>query len=90
MVKKTGVSRNSRQSKPKDNTYTNESMMFVINAERAPRGEARYRDPSNSFNTWSGHGRRPEWLRAYLDQGRLLEEFEIAKKKGKRPIRQQT
>jgi len=85
MVKKTRVSRIARQSKP---NQENESMMFVINAERAPRGEARYRDPSNSFNTWSGHGRRPEWLRAYLDQGRLLEEFEIPKRKVKSPSRQ--
>jgi len=54
-------------------------MFFVINGERAPRGDARYRDPLNHFNTWSGQGRRPEWLRLYLEAGRPLEDFEISK-----------
>ncbi|WP_429359393.1 H-NS family nucleoid-associated regulatory protein [Paraburkholderia sp. GAS32] len=47
------------------------------NNERTPRGEARYRDPANNFNTWSGRGRRPAWLLAYINQGRSLEDFKI-------------
>ncbi|WP_235663829.1 H-NS histone family protein [Pseudomonas savastanoi] len=44
--------------------------------ERPPKGVARYRDPANPFNTWGGRGKRPDWLRKYLDQGRSLSEFE--------------
>ncbi|POP81106.1 H-NS family nucleoid-associated regulatory protein [Pseudomonas savastanoi] len=49
---------------------------FVSMGERPPKGVARYRDPANPFNTWGGRGKRPDWLRKYLDQGRSLSEFE--------------
>ncbi|SAL84911.1 regulatory protein [Caballeronia choica] len=38
----------------------------------------KYRDPKNQFNTWSGRGRKPEWLRAYLAEGRDIEDFRVA------------
>ncbi|WP_245725633.1 H-NS family nucleoid-associated regulatory protein [Pandoraea oxalativorans] len=46
-------------------------------SKTAPSGEARYRDPANPLNTWSGWGQRPAWLVTYLDEGRQLEEFRI-------------
>jgi DNA-binding protein H-NS len=52
-------------------------VQFVPQAEKPPKGEPRYRDPANPFNTWSGRGKRPDWLRAYLDQGAQLSDFEI-------------
>ncbi|HGW5540821.1 TPA: H-NS family nucleoid-associated regulatory protein [Pseudomonas aeruginosa] len=54
---------------------------FVSLGERPPRGKARYRDPENPFHTWSGRGKRPDWLREYLNAGRQLAEFEIPEKK---------
>lgn len=45
--------------------------------EKMPRGRPRYRDSANPFNTWSGRGKRPDWLRKYLAEGRELSEFEI-------------
>ncbi|MCC8616331.1 MULTISPECIES: H-NS family nucleoid-associated regulatory protein [Xanthomonas] len=48
-----------------------------LDAEKAPRGKPRYRDPNNPFNTWVGRGKRPDWLRDYLQSGRDLSEFEI-------------
>ncbi|MGP4920721.1 MULTISPECIES: H-NS histone family protein [Pseudomonas] len=51
---------------------------FVSMGERPPKGRARYRDPANPFNTWGGRGKRPDWLRKYLDNGRALTEFEIS------------
>ena len=38
--------------------------------------EAKYRDPQNPSNTWSGKGRKPAWLKEYLDQGHNLTEYE--------------
>lgn len=35
----------------------------------------KYIDPANSENTWSGRGRAAKWLKAYLDQGKKLEDF---------------
>lgn len=50
-------------------------------AEGAPRTgierEVRYRDPDNPSNTWSGQGRRPNWLRDRLEDGAVLDEFEV-------------
>jgi len=37
----------------------------------------KFRDPATGV-TWSGRGRTPVWLSAYLDQGRTREEFAIA------------
>lgn len=66
--------------KPKEQrraVHTATEIEFVPNAEKAPKGEPRYRDPANPFNTWSGRGKRPDWLRAYLEQGAQLSDFEI-------------
>lgn len=38
---------------------------------------ARYANPDNATETWSGRGRRPEWLKAALDAGRSLEDLAI-------------
>lgn len=29
----------------------------------------KYQDPSNPMNTWTGRGRKPKWVEAYLAQG---------------------
>ena len=51
---------------------------FVAQGEKPPRGVPRYRDPANPFNTWVGRGKRPQWLRNYLMNGRTLDEFLIS------------
>lgn len=62
----------------KRNQYKCAGLEFVpLDAEKAPRGKPRYRDPDNPFNTWVGRGKRPDWLRDYLQSGRDLSEFEI-------------
>lgn len=38
----------------------------------------RYRDPANPDNTWTGKGKKPNWLTDALDAGRNLDEFEVA------------
>ena len=38
--------------------------------------EAKYRDPQNPAHTWSGKGRKPAWLKEYLDQGHDLAQYE--------------
>jgi DNA-binding protein H-NS len=41
------------------------------------RGEARYRNPADPSQTWSGRGRQPEWMKAALAKGKSKSEFEI-------------
>lgn len=52
-------------------------------ATRKPRKTAgtkvapKYRNPSNSSETWTGRGKQPRWLAAQTGAGRKLEEFLI-------------
>jgi DNA-binding protein H-NS len=36
-----------------------------------------YADPRNPDQTWSGRGRRPNWVIAYLEEGVSLEDLKI-------------
>lgn len=43
----------------------------------ASAAPAKYRHPENPTMTWSGRGRRPNWVTAALEEGRTLEEMAI-------------
>ncbi|OUD12065.1 H-NS family nucleoid-associated regulatory protein [Thioflexithrix psekupsensis] len=38
---------------------------------------AQYRNPNNPLETWTGLGKRPNWLKAYLANGGSLETLKI-------------
>ncbi|WP_312524634.1 H-NS histone family protein [Paracoccus sp. (in: a-proteobacteria)] len=38
---------------------------------------AKYANPADSTQTWSGRGRKPRWIQEYLDAGQDLGELEI-------------
>jgi DNA-binding protein H-NS len=38
----------------------------------------KYRNPGNAEETWTGRGRKPEWVAAWLKSGKELAELEIA------------
>lgn len=38
---------------------------------------AKYRNPDDPQQTWSGIGRRPSWVRAALDAGRSLDDLAV-------------
>jgi len=38
----------------------------------------KYRNPENPAETWSGKGKRPGWVEAFLAEGRSLASLEIA------------
>ncbi|QIP05510.1 H-NS histone family protein [Bradyrhizobium symbiodeficiens] len=42
-----------------------------------PRVLPKYRDPQ-TFETWSGRGKRPRWLVAAMKSGHKIEEFRIS------------
>lgn len=42
------------------------------------RGTAiKYRNPDNPSETWTGRGRKPNWLNAKLSKGSKLEQFAV-------------
>ncbi|KJZ26103.1 histone-like nucleoid-structuring protein H-NS [Tritonibacter mobilis] len=44
---------------------------------RVPKAPAKYANPEDPTQTWSGRGRKPIWVREALEAGKSLEEFEI-------------
>lgn len=40
----------------------------------------KYQNPDNRFQTWTGYGKRPRWLKEKLDAGADAEDFRIAPK----------
>ena len=59
-------------------------MGFKLEDLAAPGGRrkgksspAKYRHPENPTLTWTGRGRRPNWITAALEQGRTLQDMEI-------------
>lgn len=46
-------------------------------ASGKPRLPGMYRDANNPENTWSGRGRKPLWVLAWLEQGRSIDELRI-------------
>ncbi len=40
-------------------------------------GVAKYRNPSNGDQTWTGRGKRPQWFRDALDSGRTADSMLI-------------
>lgn len=48
---------------------------------RMPTLRAKYRHPSNSQLAWSGRGRKPRWVEAWLAHGGSLDALETAAEK---------
>ncbi len=46
---------------------------------RGPKssGIAKYRNPDNASETWTGRGRKPNWLVGRLAKGATVDDFEI-------------
>ena len=54
--------------------------MQKTHASQLPGSSAdkvKYRDPKNQFNTWSGRGRKPDWLRKFLADGGNIDEVKV-------------
>ena len=38
---------------------------------------ARYRNPGDTTQQWTGRGRQPKWVKEYLDSGKSIEDLRI-------------
>ncbi|SIO03670.1 DNA-binding protein H-NS [Rhodovulum sp. ES.010] len=50
---------------------------IVGKKSRRAKSSPKYRNPDNAAETWSGRGRRPNWLDEALKKGAKLEDFRI-------------
>ncbi|WP_341678164.1 H-NS histone family protein [Niveibacterium sp. SC-1] len=46
-------------------------------AVRRSVGVAKYRNPADASQTWTGKGRKPLWAQAWIDSGKPLGDLEI-------------
>lgn len=46
-------------------------------AGKKTTGVAKYRNPDNTEMTWTGRGRKPLWVQAWLQAGKPIDELEI-------------
>ncbi|WP_019864328.1 H-NS histone family protein [Methylovulum miyakonense] len=49
----------------------------VSTKNKKGRAEAKYRNPDNHSQTWSGNGRKPAWLVELIGTGKTLDDFII-------------
>lgn len=46
-------------------------------AKSGPKGVAKYANPADANQTWTGRGRQPNWIKTALAAGKSLDEFAI-------------
>lgn len=54
-----------------------EQLLAPGDGKGAIKGAARYRNPDDAGQTWSGRGRQPKWLVDGLAAGRALDDFAV-------------
>ena len=53
------------------------SDLFGSRSTKGKTVAAKYMNPDNPAETWSGRGRKPKWLVAKLDKGKKMADFAI-------------
>lgn len=66
-----------RHEKEMRQTAGTESQDGPRERRKYPRVFAKYRNPNEPSETWSGRGKQPRWLAAALKAGRTIDEFVI-------------
>lgn len=50
---------------------------FVVRGRGRSKSAAKYANPENKSETWTGRGRKPNWLVARLKKGAKMDDFAI-------------
>ena len=68
-----GIARGSRRVRPDNQPMTNGFAKAAATRRRPAGAPAQFKDEAG--NTWSGRGRRPEWLKDALRSGKTLDDL---------------
>ena len=63
----------------KESGYTLSELVGSTAKSKGKVNPPKYRHPENPELTWTGRGRRPDWIQEGLQAGKSLEDFLIAK-----------
>ena len=66
------------EAKPKPAAAPRASVVRPAKA-KASKVPPKYRNPENSAQTWTGRGRKPLWVQAWISSGRTIDELLIPK-----------
>jgi DNA-binding protein H-NS len=82
VVRRTVIALAAQNGYTIDELYGDRPVVEIAGKKRAPRRKAskvaaKYRDPDNKRNTWSGRGRMPRWLAQKTKHGRSVADFLI-------------
>ena len=55
--------------------YTLGELTGAVSARKRMPARAKYANPDNPVETWSGRGRRPRWIDAALKSGKSLDQM---------------
>lgn len=58
-------------------TINGEKSQGRDSARKGQKVAAKYRNPINASETWTGRGVKPRWLKALIDTGKRIEDFLI-------------
>ena len=63
----------------KEHGFTVEDLFNVSDkgSASATKSAPKYRNPDNHAETWTGKGRKPQWIKAAVESGADLSSFEI-------------
>lgn len=65
------------EEKARELGYSLGELLAVAPARKRRAGPAKYANPENRSQTWSGRGRRPHWIEAALNAGKSLDDLLI-------------
>jgi DNA-binding protein H-NS len=54
-----------------------EEILQYAGRRRKSTGKPKYRNPNNPEQTWTGHGKKPGWLKQAIENGAEQEDFRI-------------
>ena len=69
--------RKELEEKARDLGFSLEEIVGAKPSRKRAPAKAKYANPANKSETWSGRGRRPRWVEAALKSGKKLEDLAI-------------
>ena len=69
--------RKELEDKARDLGFSLEEIVGAKPSRKRAPAKAKYANPANKSETWSGRGRRPRWVETALKSGKKLEDLAI-------------
>lgn len=69
--------RKELEDRARDLGFSLEEIVGAKPSRKRATVKAKYANPADRSETWSGRGRRPRWVEAALKSGKKLEDLEI-------------